>query len=942
MYHNKNYNALLFFENKDVFNLSKNWMLSKSVIFSVIAFSYWFLSAPNSTAIDLPSTYSDQQYFDTYPCVEKEFPDDWVERIVGHATPYLPTSFTSKDMDNDGFKDIVTGGWWYKNPGHTGEAWLMKTIGGPLNDAVILHDFDNDGDIDVFGSQGKPNGTALAWAENDGNGNFTIHTNIPEGSSTWNESYIAGAAIGNFDGVPNIQIAITWNGAQNSGSYVQMLTVPADPVNNNWSIAPISPDSYGQEIAAGDIDNDGDLDLFQGANWLRNNNGSWTTFSTGVSIAAHAAQNILADIDNDGQLEGIIIREGNHTELVWIKPPADPHQGWTRKTIAPSLDQVLDLEILDLDDDGDLDIITGRGDNSQTLYAYENNLCDNNTWNHITLHYGVMDLHYKILSEDIDNDGDLDILTLGQNNGIVRTFLNAEPNLPIKTYRLNFGGPSFVGPDSSLWQRPHYFRGRGGDGSPYDNDTPIANTDNDVLYQTETYGSKLRFDIPVGPSGPFTVKLHFAEIFHGLENANGIGARIFNVDIENGQGQLLNYDIIKKAGAPATAVVETFNHIEVIDGYLSINLTVVKEKAKISGIEIISEGVIANLPPVIYNPGSLLHTKDDTVNYDIDANDLYGDALTFTQTGLPDFLNIDPVTGNISGILTADEGEYPVTITATDPKGLSDSKNFVFFVIDSSTFSLYNLNTGGAELTYSGKVWQPDQFFDGGFRYSNSVRIDEKAGYNIYNGERYGNTFNYNIPVSDSGLYIVRLHFAEIYHGVKNLKGAGTRIFNVNIENGQGQLQHYDIVEKAGASQRSVIETFNNVQVNDGALTIAFTTEKNNAKISAIEVIKYGEEINNTHLYASTDLSENNVNIYPNPIHDRFKINIKLEQEENVFIYLFDGFGKKTDLGSYDLPKGSTSLDFDISGLSLHRGLFYLVIKSDRRDHPTRKLFIGQ
>jgi large repetitive protein len=60
-----------------------------------------------------------------------------------------------------------------------------------------------------------------------------------------------------------------------------------------------------------------------------------------------------------------------------------------------------------------------------------------------------------------------------------------------------------------------------------------------------------------------------------------------------------------------------------------------------------------------------------------------GDVLTFTATGLPPALVIDPVTGVISGTLTPEtsqNGPYVVTVTATDPSGASITTSFVYAV----------------------------------------------------------------------------------------------------------------------------------------------------------------------------------------------------------------------------------------------------------------------
>ena len=375
-----------------------------------------------------PTEYNAQiqvNVVDELTCIDNPFPLQWSEQLIGSAVAYRSVYIFSEDLDGDGFRDIVTGGWWYKNPGTPGATWIKKEIGAPMNNMSLIHDFDNDGDLDIFGTQGTYTSAKMAWAQNDGIGNFTIHTNIPDGTSTYSETFMAGAALGNFNGVANTQIAVVWNGAESSNSSVQMLTVPADPANQSWTIQSISEDSYGEAISAGDIDGDGDLDLFQAGNWLRNDNGSWTTFSTSLTLPTHFDRNALADLDNNGSLDGVVTQIGTNQEISWFKPPQDPTKPWSKETIGSGVYGGLSLSLVDMDGDGDLDVLSGEWKGNHRLLAFENDLCNSGTWiSHVLHPGGSLDHHDSAIPVDLDNDGDLDIISIGWDQRVPRIYWN--------------------------------------------------------------------------------------------------------------------------------------------------------------------------------------------------------------------------------------------------------------------------------------------------------------------------------------------------------------------------------------------------------------------------------------------------------------------------------------------------------------------------------------
>ena len=76
---------------------------------------------------------------------------------------------------------------------------------------------------------------------------------------------------------------------------------------------------------------------------------------------------------------------------------------------------------------------------------------------------------------------------------------------------------------------------------------------------------------------------------------------------------------------------------------------------------------------------------------------------------------------------------------------------------------VYRINTGGPTVTTGGLTWEADRFFSGSQRaYSKVEPIEGTVQDVLYQSERYGKLFSYNIPV-EPGVYTVKLHFAEIY-----------------------------------------------------------------------------------------------------------------------------------------------------------------------------------
>lgn len=266
--------------------------------------------------------------------------------------------------------------------------------------------------------------------------------------------------------------------------------------------------------------------------------------------------------------------------------------------------------------------------------------------------------------------------------------------------RINAGGPA-VTTDGISWSASQYFSG----GVPFANSnvTAIAGTNADVLYQTEYSSASnlagFTFAMPVPRSGMYTVKLHFAEIYWGATGgrAGGAGQRVFTVNLEGGNPELVNYDINAEVGT-MTAQVKTID-VFVGDGTLSIDFAASVNRPKISAIEVLGNADVANSPPVLATVGSKTVVAGNTLTLLLTATDPDGDAVTFTATNLPSFASLSAATLTVSPGAQA-AGTYPITVNATDSKGATDQETFTLVVsnvaapaLAVTNFTLVNADT---------------------------------------------------------------------------------------------------------------------------------------------------------------------------------------------------------------------------------------------------------
>jgi hypothetical protein len=327
---------------------------------------------------------------------------------------------TTLDMNNDGLPDLVSGAYWYENPGAKGGEWKRHQWRevGLVNEYVAdcgewTVDVNHDGKPDIVTASWMRNG--VYWFENPGKPDVMWKSHFIGNSYDTEGGQLADI---NGDGVPDLILAHY----DKSGLLWVDFSGPEPKMHH---VGERAQDGHGVGVA--DIDGDGKADIIVTTGWFKQidaNNDKWEWHpdfhlgDTGFPILAY-------DVLNNGKMD-IIYGQGHSYGLYWMEQKGDgANRKWVEHAIDESWSQSHAMTLADIDGDGVPELITGkryRGHNGHdagsydplVIYYYKINRKTGEFSRYPISVNGTAGAGTQFIVADLDGDGDLDIASAGK------------------------------------------------------------------------------------------------------------------------------------------------------------------------------------------------------------------------------------------------------------------------------------------------------------------------------------------------------------------------------------------------------------------------------------------------------------------------------------------------------------------------------------------------
>ncbi|MBI4906992.1 MAG: VCBS repeat-containing protein [Acidobacteria bacterium] len=311
---------------------------------------------------------------------EQKSRSEWVRHWIGDL-PVAQLGGAVMDVDSDGWPDLVVGGFWFHNRGKpAGKPFdryrYDSTIRSEIHD-MVASDIDHDGKPDVV-------------AMGDGEGCF-------------------------------------W------------YAIPSDPVRDvEWKKSSITTEVLNDKTdihsgfypaGIGDLDGDGDPDIFLADRWMENRDGGKQWMPHRVFFGRRgpwgfSTRSVILDLDKDGDTDVVVTdSDGQNSGVGWLENNGKTPPGFTTHYLgnkaAGTRGSFHSLRVADFDRDGDPDILVIEQEDPSILpvgagprwYVWENLTKGGKVEFEERVILDARLGGHDVWTGDVDGDGDIDIVS---------------------------------------------------------------------------------------------------------------------------------------------------------------------------------------------------------------------------------------------------------------------------------------------------------------------------------------------------------------------------------------------------------------------------------------------------------------------------------------------------------------------------------------------------
>lgn len=320
------------------------------------------------------------------------------------------------DLNNDNRLDIASGRYWYANPGSDLlDHWEQHTFPEGM-EVFLVSDVDGDEFVDVF-AQKDEGDIAIYWLEaqeiNAISWKSIFVGSVPGASHALGAQGYRSAQI-ETGGLPEILIT--------SGNGIYYFHIPEDPDSGNWPKIHVNSNPSDEGFSIGDIDRDGNLDIAgttgdsKRVEWYKNpgnGNAEWIAYVLGTFEEAVFPDRIeLADFNGDNRLDVVVTEENGveqDADTYWWAQPDNVFSGnWARQLIVTQA-TTNSLDVADMNQDDYPDVILAEHRGTKKVAVWVNN--GSGQFSEVLVDAGK-ESHLGAQVVDLDGDGDFDIVSI--------------------------------------------------------------------------------------------------------------------------------------------------------------------------------------------------------------------------------------------------------------------------------------------------------------------------------------------------------------------------------------------------------------------------------------------------------------------------------------------------------------------------------------------------